>query len=206
MILDSAKRMGTLIPDWLAFSRIGRAKIKKAAANLELLVRKAVAEIGRDTKGRDIVNLLSNAVKFTCLRKPAEIEIDSANHNTGEMKVLVRDNGAGFDTQYANKLFGVFQRVHLSEAFEGTGIGLKLPIAAGLEVLPPIKPDARLKMIPVMMLTSSQEEEDIMRSDSLGVNAYGVKPVDFHEFVSAVKEFGVFWTVIHELPPGSVKQ
>ena len=83
-------------------------------------------------------------------------------------------------------------------------LDLKLPKVGGLEVLQQIKSDERLKMIPVVVLTSSNEEKDMMRSYSLGVNAYVVKPVDFHEFVNAVKELGVFWAVINEPPPGSV--
>jgi light-regulated signal transduction histidine kinase (bacteriophytochrome) len=73
-----------------------------------------------------VVNLVSNAVKFTRMRRPAEIEIGcvDCNKNKKEVEVFVRDNGAGFDMQYANKLFGVFQRLHLPEQFEGTGIGL----------------------------------------------------------------------------------
>jgi signal transduction histidine kinase len=143
-IVESAKRMGSLIDDLLAFSRIGRAETIKTQVSLEQLVKEVVAELAQDTKGRDIVwkisalpvcrgdrsmlrlaihNLLSNAVKFTRTRKPAEIEIgcmDGAN----DIEVFVRDNGAGFDMNYANKLFGVFQRLHRSEEFEGTGIGL----------------------------------------------------------------------------------
>jgi DNA-binding response OmpR family regulator len=75
-----------------------------------------------------------------------------------------------------------------------------------LEVLQQIKSDERLKMMPVVVLTSSNEEKDIVRGYSLGVNAYVVKPVDFHQFVNAVKELGVFWAVINEPPPGSVKK
>jgi signal transduction histidine kinase len=144
-ILNSAKRMGNLIDDLLAFSRIGRAETKKTKVDLKQLVDEAVAEIGQDTKGRDIVwkigalpvcygdrsmlrlvvvNLVSNAVKFTRMREPAEIEIGSVDRHEGEFEVFVRDNGAGFDMQYVNKLFGVFQRLHLPEQFEGTGIGL----------------------------------------------------------------------------------
>jgi K+-sensing histidine kinase KdpD len=144
-ILDSAKKMGNLIDDLLAFSRIGRAETRKADVDLEQLVKEVVAEIGQDTKGREIAwkigalpachgdhsmlrlvvaNLVSNAVKFTSMRSPAEIEIGCVDCNKEEVEVFVRDNGAGFDMQYVNKLFGVFQRLHLPEQFEGTGIGL----------------------------------------------------------------------------------
>jgi CheY-like chemotaxis protein len=85
-------------------------------------------------------------------------------------------------------------------------LDLKLPKVDGLEVLHQIKSDDRLKMIPVVVLTSSREERDMMRSYELGVNAYVVKPVDFHEFVNAVRELGVFWAVINQPPPGSVKK
>jgi light-regulated signal transduction histidine kinase (bacteriophytochrome) len=71
-----------------------------------------------------LVNLVSNAVKFTSMRTRAEIEIGCVDPNEEEVEIFVRDNGAGFDMQYVNKLFGVFQRLHLPEQFEGTGIGL----------------------------------------------------------------------------------
>jgi len=143
-ILESSKRMGNLIDDLLAFSRIGRAETKKTLVSLDQLVKEVVAEIGQDTKGRDIrwkivplpacygdrsmlrlviVNLLSNAVKFTGLRAQAEIEIGCVD-GEDEVEVFVRDNGAGFEMLYVDKLFGVFQRLHLPEEFEGTGIGL----------------------------------------------------------------------------------
>ena len=144
-ILDSAKRMGNLIDDLLAFSRIGRAETKKSEVDLGQLVEEVVAEIGQDTKSRDIawkigalpvcygdrsmlrlvvVNLVSNAVKFTRMRRPAEIEIGCVDRDKKEVEVFVRDNGAGFEMQYVNKLFGVFERLHPPEQFEGTGIGL----------------------------------------------------------------------------------
>jgi K+-sensing histidine kinase KdpD len=143
-ILESSKRMGNLIDDLLAFSRIGRTETKNTLVSLDQLVKEAVAEIGQDTGGRDIVwkihplpvaygdrsmlklvigNLLANAVKFTRMRAPAVIEIGCAD-GEDEVEVFVRDNGAGFDMQYVDKLFGVFQRLHLPEEFEGTGIGL----------------------------------------------------------------------------------
>jgi CheY-like chemotaxis protein len=80
-------------------------------------------------------------------------------------------------------------------------LDLKLPKVDGLEVLEQIRADDRLGMTPVVMLTSSHEEKDMMRSYKLGVNAYVVKPVDFHEFINAVKELGMFWAVINEPPP-----
>jgi CheY-like chemotaxis protein len=85
-------------------------------------------------------------------------------------------------------------------------LDLKLPRVDGLEVLQQVKADERLRMIPVVVLTSSHEEKDKVRSYKLGVNAYVVKPVDFHEFVNAVKELGIFWAIINEPPPGSVRK
>ena len=144
IVLESSKRMGSLIDDLLGFSRIGRAETRKTTVNLTQLVREAVAELGQDTAGRDIawkigslpicygdramlrlvlVNLISNAAKFTRMRGRAEIEIGSTAKDD-QIEVFVRDNGAGFEMQHANKLFGVFQRLHRPEEFEGTGIGL----------------------------------------------------------------------------------
>jgi len=145
MMLESAKRMGDLIDDLLAFSRIGRAETQKNLIHLAQLVKEALSEVQEDTEGRNIawkigtlpdfygdrsmlrlvlVNLISNAVKFTRTRPQAEIEIGSANGNGDELIVFVRDNGVGFDMKYVNKLFGVFQRLHQASEFEGTGIGL----------------------------------------------------------------------------------
>jgi signal transduction histidine kinase len=144
-IIDSATRMGNLIDDLLTFSRLGRAETKQTAVDLQQLVKEVIAETEQDTKDRNIVwkvgalpvcygdramlklvvvNLVSNAVKFTRLRTPAEVEIGCSKGNKNEIEVFVRDNGAGFDMRYVDKLFGVFQRLHLSEQFEGTGIGL----------------------------------------------------------------------------------
>jgi DNA-binding response OmpR family regulator len=85
-------------------------------------------------------------------------------------------------------------------------LDLKLPKVDGLEVLEQMKADAHLKRIPVVMLTSSREEQDLIRSYELGVSAYVVKPVDFQQFVHTVKELGLFWAVINEPPPGSVRR
>jgi light-regulated signal transduction histidine kinase (bacteriophytochrome) len=137
--------MGNLIDDLLAFSRIGRSETQKTQVDLEHLVREALTEVRQDSEGRQIawkigtlpvfygdrsmlrlvlVNLLSNAVKFTRKRTQADLEVGSVDENGDELVAFVRDNGVGFDMKYANKLFGVFQRLHQSDAFEGTGIGL----------------------------------------------------------------------------------
>jgi light-regulated signal transduction histidine kinase (bacteriophytochrome) len=144
-IMESSKRMGVLIDDLLAFSRIGRAETNKTAVRLDQLVDEVVAEIRQDVSDREItwklarlpachgdramlrvalVNLISNAVKFTRARQPAEIEIGCRDGSRDDVEIFIKDNGAGFDMQYQNKLFGVFQRLHLAEEFEGTGIGL----------------------------------------------------------------------------------
>ncbi len=83
-------------------------------------------------------------------------------------------------------------------------LDLKLPKVDGLQVLEQVKSDPALRHMPVVMLTSSREEQDLVRSYSLGVNAYVVKPVDFGSFVDAIKELGLFWAVINHPPPGSV--
>jgi len=85
-------------------------------------------------------------------------------------------------------------------------LDLKLPKIDGLEVLQQIKSDEKLQMIPVVVLTSSREERDMVTSYKLGVNAYVVKPVGFHEFVNAIKELGVFWAVINAPPPGTARR
>jgi len=85
-------------------------------------------------------------------------------------------------------------------------LDLKLPKVDGLEVLKQIKSEEKLRVIPVVVLTSSREERDLVESYRLGVNAYVVKPVDFHEFVNAIKELGVFWAVINQPPPGSIRK
>jgi CheY-like chemotaxis protein len=84
-------------------------------------------------------------------------------------------------------------------------LDLKMPKVSGMEVMKQIRSDDNLKMIPIVVLTSSREEKDWIESYQLGINAYVVKPVDFHEFVEAVKDLGVFWAVINEPPPGSVR-
>ncbi|HEY5040919.1 MAG TPA: ATP-binding protein [Verrucomicrobiae bacterium] len=144
-ISASAQRMGALIDDLLAFSRAGRAEMQKTEVNLDELIRETLGDFQEETRERKIslkihplpvvradrallrlmlVNLISNAVKFTSHRAEGKIEIGCAPDKNGGTVIFVRDNGAGFDPRYAHKLFGVFQRLHSSEDFEGTGIGL----------------------------------------------------------------------------------
>jgi CheY-like chemotaxis protein len=125
-----------------------------------------------------------------------------ADHNLANEVVVTRDGQQALDYLYCRGEFNTRSSDNPAVML----LDLKLPKVGGLEVLQQIKADERLKMIPVVVLTSSNEEKDMMRSYSLGVNAYVVKPVDFHEFVNAVKELGVFWAVINEPPPGSVKK
>ncbi|MCI0620615.1 MAG: ATP-binding protein [Acidobacteria bacterium] len=145
IISDSANKMGLLIDDLLDFSRVGRAELQMKAVSLQQLVEEALQELREETKGRDIVwkigqlpevmvdrsmmrlvmiNLLANAVKFTSKRERAEIEVGASSNEANETVVFVRDNGVGFDMEYKDKLFGVFQRLHRAEDYEGTGIGL----------------------------------------------------------------------------------
>jgi two-component system, chemotaxis family, sensor kinase Cph1 len=136
--------MGQLIDDLLDFSRMGRTEMLKSDVSLADLVRDTVQRLENVTRGRNIVwkiaplpavigdpamlrqvlaNLVGNAVKYSRRRDPAVIEIGCGAADD-ELTIFVRDNGAGFDMRYVHKLFGVFQRLHRSEEFEGTGIGL----------------------------------------------------------------------------------
>jgi len=144
LIINSVGQMNKLIEDLLDFSRTGRAEMRLTQVNLQDLLEKTIGAIQPEIEGRNIVwkkgplplvqadpsllrqvfsNLLLNAIKYTRPRHPAEIEI-GARIETDETVIFVRDNGVGFDMQYADKLFGVFQRLHSKEEFEGTGIGL----------------------------------------------------------------------------------
>jgi light-regulated signal transduction histidine kinase (bacteriophytochrome) len=138
--------MGILIDDLLAFSHLSRQPVYLQSVNVATLVQAVLEDLKPLREGRPIeilvgnlpkchgdpallkqvwINLLSNAIKYTQGRQPAIIEIGCTREN-GENVYVVRDNGAGFDMQYANKLFGVFQRLHRADEFEGTGVGLAI--------------------------------------------------------------------------------
>jgi DNA-binding response OmpR family regulator len=123
-------------------------------------------------------------------------------YNLANEVVVTRDGEQALDYLYCR---GVY-KLRSPENPAVVLLDLKLPKVDGLEVLKKIKSDSRLMLIPVVVLTSSKEEKDMVASYKLGVNAYVVKPVDFHEFVNAIKELGVFWAVINEPPPGSIRK
>jgi light-regulated signal transduction histidine kinase (bacteriophytochrome) len=144
VVRDNAQQMGTLIEDLLMFSRLTRQPLKKQSVAPANLVQRVLEELSSEREGRHIelmigdlppcqadpgllkqvfVNLISNALKFTRKREDARIEI-GCTFIDGKNSYFVKDNGAGFDMEYADKLFGVFQRLHRAEDFEGTGVGL----------------------------------------------------------------------------------
>jgi len=146
VIRESAQRMGQLIDDLLSFSRLSRQPLSMQRVETEALVRAVLADMNTDCAGRKIeisigtlapcegdptllkqvwINLLSNALKYTRKREHAVVEI-GCMEKQGEYVYFVRDNGTGFDMQYTHKLFGVFQRLHRAEEFEGTGVGLAI--------------------------------------------------------------------------------
>ncbi len=144
VISNSARQMGTLIDDLLIFSRMSRAEMQPRPVKMDQLLKESQIEVMRDAEGRTIdwkiaplpemridetlfrqiwLNLLSNAVKYTRNRSRAEIAVDCVDRGH-EYEFSVKDNGAGFDMKYASKLFGIFQRLHRQDEFEGNGIGL----------------------------------------------------------------------------------
>jgi signal transduction histidine kinase len=146
-VQDAAGEMGNLIDHLLAFSRMGRAELRLELVDMNDVLQRARDDLQPEIQGRCIewrlatlpkveadaslmrqvwTNLLSNAVKYTRPRDPARIEVGCGDSPNGEFVFFVRDNGVGFDMKYADKLFGVFQRLHRAHEFEGTGIGLAI--------------------------------------------------------------------------------
>ena len=146
VIRENAQQMGRLIDDLLSFSRLSRQPLRKLVFDPRELIDQVVTTLSAELQGREInitiadlpvclgdanllkqvwVNLISNAIKFTRRSESARIEI-SGQQFTNEVVYLVKDNGTGFDMRYVDKLFGVFQRLHRPEDFEGTGVGLAI--------------------------------------------------------------------------------
>ena len=135
--------------------------------------------------------------------RDAELILDAlaANQLANEV-VHVRDGAEALDYLHRRGQFA--SRMDAQPAM--ILLDLKLPKVDGLEVLRQIKVDAALKVIPVVMMTSSRQEQDLVRSYELGVNAYVVKPVDFHQFVESIKQVGFFWAIVNEPPPVVLKR
>jgi CheY-like chemotaxis protein len=129
-----------------------------------------------------------------------ELALDALEtHHLANEVVSVRDGEEALDYLYRRGQFATRSPGNPGVVL----LDLKMPKVDGLEVLRQIKGDPALKTIPVVVMTSSREEQDLVRSYELGVNAYVVKPVKFHEFVDAVKQLGAFWAVLNETPPDS---
>jgi two-component system, response regulator len=123
-------------------------------------------------------------------------------HKLANEVVVARDGTEALDYLYVRGKFAG----HANGPPVVVLLDLKMPKVDGLEVLRRMREDAELKRIPVVMITSSREEQDLIRSYQLGVNAYVVKPVDFQKFVESVKQVGFFWAIINEPPPGTMKR
>lgn len=130
--------------------------------------------------------------------RDAELTLEAlTDHNLANRVTLVKDGVEALEFLRCTGKFATRKPVHPAVVV----LDIKMPRLDGIEVLQAIRADPELKLIPVVMLTSSREEHDLVRSYELGSNAYVVKPVRFVEFVAAVKQLGVFWAVLNELPP-----
>jgi DNA-binding response OmpR family regulator len=149
------------------------------------------------------MNILGRILMVEDDPKDVELTLTALDeYNLANEVIVTRDGEEALDYLYCRGNFSTRSTDNPAVLL----LDLKLPKVDGLEVLQQIRSDDKLKMIPVVVLTSSHEERDMVASYKLGVNAYVVKPVDFHEFVNAIKELGVFWAVINQPPPGSIKR
>lgn len=129
------------------------------------------------------------------------LEALEENHLANDV-IVVRDGAEALDYLY--------RRGQYQSRAEGNPavvlLDLKMPKVDGIEVLRQIKGDPQMKVVPIVMLTSSREEQDLIKSYALGVNAYVVKPINFQQVIEAIKQLGLFWAVINEAPPGSARR
>jgi CheY-like chemotaxis protein len=134
--------------------------------------------------------------------KDIELALEALEENNLANDVVVVRNGE-------EALDYLYRRGEFSTRPEGNPavvlLDLKMPKVDGMEVLRQIKTDERMKVVPIVMLTSSREEQDLVKSYQLGANAYVVKPIDFQQVVDAIKQLGLFWAVLNESPVGSVR-
>ncbi|MBE9178983.1 response regulator [Oculatella sp. LEGE 06141] len=123
-----------------------------------------------------------------------------SQNNLANEVVVVRDGAEALDYLYRQGVYRLRMEGHPVVVL----LDLKLPKIDGTEVLAHLKSDTQMKLLPVVVLTSSREEPDLVKCYELGANAYVVKPVDFREFVEAIKGLGLFWAVVNQPPPGSI--
>ena len=129
-----------------------------------------------------------------------ELTLHALNHNNLTNNIhVVRDGAEALEFIFCT---GAYERRNIENGPRVILLDLKLPLVDGLEVLRQIKSDTRTQMIPVVVLTSSQEERDVVESYKLGVNSYIVKPVDFDQFTEAVRELGLYWVLLNQRPTG----
>jgi CheY-like chemotaxis protein len=136
---------------------------------------------------------------------PKDIELTLGSleeYNLANEVLVARDGAEALDYLYRRGQFADYPAGNPAVIL----LDVKLPKVDGFEVLKTIRSDDKLKLIPVTILTSSREDNDLIQSYQLGANAYIVKPVDFHQFTDAIKKLGVFWAVLNEPPPGCVKK
>jgi CheY-like chemotaxis protein len=136
---------------------------------------------------------------------PNDLELSMAaleEHNLANEVVAVRNGAEALDYLYRRGNFASRAEGHPAVVL----LDLKMPKVDGMEVLRRIKSDPAMKAIPVVILTSSREEQDLVKSYELGVNAYVVKPIDFQQLISAVKQLGLFWGVLNEVPVPNLKR
>jgi CheY-like chemotaxis protein len=152
---------------------------------------------------KELVNNLKRILLVEDDPKDVELALNGlADYNLANEVVVARDGEEALDYLYRRGSYQMRPNGNPAVML----LDLKLPKVDGFEVVQQVRADEKLKMIPVVVLTSSHEEKDLVRSYKLGANGYVVKPVDFHRFVNAVKELGVFWAVLNEPPPGSVRK
>jgi CheY-like chemotaxis protein len=151
----------------------------------------------------DSMNTLGRILLVEDDPKDVELTLTALEeYNLANEVIVARDGAEALEYLYSSGKFKTRSSGNPAVVL----LDLKLPKVDGLEVLKQVKSEEKLRMIPIVVLTSSKEEKDMVASYKLGVSAYVVKPVDFHEFVNAIKELGIFWAVINEPPPGSVRK
>lgn len=145
-------------------------------------------------------NLIGNALKFHKHDIAPTVSVSGRIVDDGTIEIMVSDNGIGFEAKHTERVFGTFQRLHGRSEYEGTGIGLSLCRKIIQRHHGQIKADPELRQIPVVVLTTSRAEEDILRTYDLGVSSFITKPVSFDGLVDVMRALATYWFEIVRLP------